>query len=156
VDNRPLVGSGKGVGDLRNQIGGLIGRQTNPAAHVLAERPAGGQFRDDEERFLLMHQLYDVQDVRVVDRGQGRGLLSEVLDHVLVLGPAKLLDCHDWTAISVPGCVNHAYGPAADEPLKLIATQSRHVHQFIMKIIKMPPRLARTCPWHDPMTPSAQ
>lgn len=78
------VRGGQAVGDVRHDGHGRLGRQAPLAVEAGAQVRAADQVHDQGEVVAVDHQVTDGDDVRVLQAEQGRALLDEARDQLLV------------------------------------------------------------------------
>jgi hypothetical protein len=79
VDDAPLVGVLDGVGQRLRQGGGQP-RRLRPSRDAVLEVAAGDVFQGEEGPLLVQADLVDLDDVGVLEAGDGIGLDAETDD----------------------------------------------------------------------------
>ncbi len=122
MDDLPLVGFVHGSRQGFDQLGGLARRQGS-AAQLLRQAAAAAEFQREERPALVFADAVDLDDVGVVQAGDGLGLGLEAGQVVGagVFARQDHLERDDAVEAALPGLVDDAHAAAADLAEQLVA-----------------------------------
>ena len=133
MDDALLMGGVDGVGEDLDQPGRLARRQRG-AVQMPSQTAAAAKFQREERLALVLADLEDLHDVRMLQAGDGLGLTAEAgqLALVGIAAGQNHFQGDDAVGLDLPGPVDNAHSAASEDAQDLVAGDGRQ-HAFCVR-----------------------